>query len=266
MQPSHEPFDLAAQFRILSRRSAAADRTHLDALLSGIHVNAIHGIFDVLGLHLHAATASTLRGRLSRDRGATATAESLAITIDLGLLPIAQLRSITIDLGLLVIACLLDFRERHIIVFRSAGIVARVFHVRSHLRDIGMIHNPPAGASLYMLAGEIASLQRLVEAIVRGTIVEAGPIAGIALRSHMQFGAIVDALHAMGILQYTYGQPAAIQACLEFIVSLWTRIRSCGLNEARLNLWTTVAFTIALALTALFARIGNEAWQEAKKK
>lgn len=231
--------------------------THLDTLLSGVHVNAIHGILDVLGLHLHAAVACALRGRLGRYRGAAAAAESLAITIDFGLLAIAELCSITIDLGLLVVACLLDLRKGHIIVFRTAGIVARVLHVGPHLGYIGMIHYTPPGASLYVPAGEVAALQRLVEAIVRGAIVQAGPIAGIPLGTQMQFGAIVDALHPVGILEYTYGQAAAIEAGLELVVSLWTRIRSCGLNEAGLNLWTAVAFTIAWTWAAHFARIGN---------
>lgn len=257
MRPVGDGYVNPPQCNIVKAVPHSRTITHLDTLLSGIQVNAIHGILDVLGLHLHAAVACALRWRLGRYRGASAAAESLAITIDLGLLAIAELCAITIDLGLLVVACLLDLRKGHIIVFRCACIVARVLQVGPHLRDVGMIHYTPPGASLYVPAGEIAALQRLVEAIIRGAIVQAGPIAGIPLGSQMQFGSIVDALHPVGILEYTYGQAAAIEAGLELVVSLWTRIRSCGLNKARLNLWTAIAFAIAWALAAHVARIGN---------
>lgn len=116
-----------------------------------------------------------------------------------------------------------------------------------------MIHYPPAGASLYVPAGKVAALQRLVEAFVRGAIVQLGLIAGISLGSQLQLGTIVDALHPVGILQYTYGQAASIEASLELVVSLWTRIWSSRLNEARLNFWTAVATESAFARAVRFA-------------
>lgn len=227
--------------------------THLDALLSGIHVNSSYGIFDVIGINLHTAIAGAPRWWPCRYHRASTATESLAIAIDLGLFAITELRSIAIDLGLLVVARLLDLREGHIVVLRCAGIVARVLHVRPHLRDLRMIHYPPAGASLYVPAGKVAALQRLVEAFVRGAIVQLGLIAGISLGSQLQLGTIVDALHPVGILQYTYGQAASIEASLELVVSLWTGIWSSRLNEARLNFWTAVATESAFARAVRFA-------------
>lgn len=65
--------------------------THLDALLSGIHVNSSYGIFDVIGIHLHTAIAGAPRWWPCRYHRASTAAESLAIAIDLGLFAITEL-------------------------------------------------------------------------------------------------------------------------------------------------------------------------------
>lgn len=264
--PSHGPFDSVAQFRILctscSMWQACSGGTHLDALLSGIHVNASYGILDVNGIHLHAAIAGALRWRPSRYHRASTPAESLAIAIELSLFAITELRPIAIDLCFLHVARLLDLREGHIVVVRCAVIVARVLHVRPHLRYLRMIHYPSAGTSLYVSAGKVAALQFLVEAIFRGAVIHIWLIAGISLGSQLQLGTIVDALHPVGILQHPYGQAASIEAGLELVVGLWTWIWSSRLNEAWLNFWTAVATESTVARAVRFAGARRRAYQK----
>lgn len=85
--PSHGPFDLNSAFLNVPQmwhvawsmghgtwgnRSYAVG-AYLDALLSGVQVDALHGILDVLRLHLHAAIALIPCWRLRRNRWSTAT-------------------------------------------------------------------------------------------------------------------------------------------------------------------------------------------------
>lgn len=97
-------------------------------------------------------------------------------------------------------ACLLDLGEGHVIVVRFAGIVARILDIGAHLRYIGMIDNTAAGASLYMLPGEVAALEYIVKAVVLWAVVHCFLIAWIIAWSQVDCTRpIVHALDFMRI-------------------------------------------------------------------
>lgn len=62
-------------------------------------------------------------------------------------------------------------------------------------------------------------------------------------------GAILDALHLVGVLEHTDGQAAAIETGLELVIGLGTRLRASGRDEAGCYLRTAVTIADTLAAT-----------------
>lgn len=211
--------------------------THLDTLAPCVQIDTLHGVHDVLPLDLHATRSLVLDGTVRGHDGIGSAAESLAVAVDLGLLEVAGL---------------LDLREGHVVVVGLAGIVPRVLDIGSHLGDVRVVDDAAAGPALDVVASEGAALEHIVQAGLLCGLAVIGVIAIAGIIACAQIGrslaAIHHALHLVGVLEYAYGQTAAIEAGLELVVRLRTRIRLGRLDEAGSQLRTAVA--IAGALTA----------------